>query len=35
VAFDAAGQQSLINKVLGENVDVPQGGMIWVFALGQ
>ena len=26
---------SLINKVLGENVDVPQGGVIWVFALGQ
>ncbi|HEX3210826.1 MAG TPA: PQQ-dependent dehydrogenase, methanol/ethanol family, partial [Geminicoccaceae bacterium] len=33
--IDAAGQQNLINKVLGEHVDVPQGGVIWVFALGQ
>ncbi len=33
--IDAAGQQNLINNVLGEHVDVPQGGVIWVFALGQ
>ena len=31
--IDAAGQQNLINNVLGEHVDVPQGGVIWVFAL--
>ncbi len=33
--IDAAGQQNLINNVLGEHVDVPQGGVIWVFALSQ
>jgi alcohol dehydrogenase (cytochrome c) len=30
---DPAFQQGLLNDLLGMNVDVPQGGMIWVFAL--
>jgi alcohol dehydrogenase (cytochrome c) len=33
--IDARGQQALIDKVLGENTDVPNGGVIWVFALQQ
>jgi alcohol dehydrogenase (cytochrome c) len=32
---DAAGQQGLINKIKGTNTVVPEGGVIWVFALGQ
>jgi alcohol dehydrogenase (cytochrome c) len=32
---DPAFQQGLLNDLLGMNVDVPQGGIIWVFALGQ
>jgi alcohol dehydrogenase (cytochrome c) len=32
---DPAFQQGLLNDLLGTNVDVPQGGVIWVFALGQ
>jgi alcohol dehydrogenase (cytochrome c) len=30
---DPAFQQGLINELLGTNVDVPQGGAIWTFAL--
>ena len=30
---DAAGQQKLINKITGVNTLVPEGGVIWVFAL--
>ena len=33
--IDAAGEQSLIDRVLGQKTDVPPGGVIWVFALGQ
>ena len=32
---DPAFQQGLINNIRGEQVDVPQGGVIWVFALPQ
>ena len=32
---DPAFQQGLINNLLGTNIVVPQGGVIWVFALGQ
>jgi alcohol dehydrogenase (cytochrome c) len=32
---DPAFQQGLMNELLGTNVQVPQGGVIWVFALGQ
>jgi alcohol dehydrogenase (cytochrome c) len=31
--IDAAGQQDLMNELLGTDVQVPQGGTIWVFAL--
>jgi alcohol dehydrogenase (cytochrome c) len=30
---DAAGQQGLINKITGVDTVVPEGGVIWVFAL--
>jgi alcohol dehydrogenase (cytochrome c) len=32
---DPAFQQGLINNITGKPVDVPQGGVIWVFALPQ
>jgi alcohol dehydrogenase (cytochrome c) len=32
---DPAFQQGLINDLLGTDLVVPQGGVIWVFALGQ
>jgi alcohol dehydrogenase (cytochrome c) len=32
---DPAFQQGLINDILGTDLEVPQGGVIWVFALGQ
>jgi alcohol dehydrogenase (cytochrome c) len=32
---DPAFQQGLINKITGTNTEVPQGGVIWVFALPQ
>ncbi len=32
---DPAFQQGLMNELLGTDVQVPQGGVIWVFALGQ
>ena len=32
---DPALQQGLINDILGTDLVVPQGGVIWVFALGQ
>jgi len=32
--IDAQGQQGLISKVLGWPAKVPEGGVIWVFALG-
>ena len=32
---DPAFQQGLINDIRGEELDVPQGGVIWVFALPQ
>jgi alcohol dehydrogenase (cytochrome c) len=32
---DAAGQQKLINKIKGKETVVPEGGVVWVFALGQ
>ncbi len=31
--IDAKGQQGLIDKILGSNTDVPEGGTIWVFAM--
>ncbi len=33
--IDPAGQQALISNILGWNKDVPQGGVIWVFALSK
>ena len=30
---DAQSMQGVINRSLGQNVQVPQGGTIWVFAL--
>jgi alcohol dehydrogenase (cytochrome c) len=32
---DPAFQQGLINDIIGTDLEVPQGGAIWVFALGQ
>jgi len=32
---DPAFQQGLINDLLGTDLVVPQGGVVWVFALGQ
>jgi alcohol dehydrogenase (cytochrome c) len=32
---DPAFQQGLINNITGDDLVVPQGGAIWVFALGQ
>ena len=32
---DPAFQQSLLNNLQGTNLVVPQGGVVWVFALGQ
>ncbi len=32
---DPAFQQGLINDILGTDLVVPQGGVIWVFALGK
>ena len=32
---DPAFQQGLINDILGTDLVVPQGGVIWVFALSQ
>jgi alcohol dehydrogenase (cytochrome c) len=33
--IDAAGQQALISNLIGWQKDVPQGGVIWVFAVGK
>jgi alcohol dehydrogenase (cytochrome c) len=32
---DAARGQAMLNDSMGTNVDVPQGGVLWVFALGK
>ena len=32
---DAQSMQGVINRSRGTNVQVPQGGVIWVFALNQ
>ncbi len=32
---DAAGQQQLLGDLLGWNPDVPQGGVVWVFAVSK
>jgi alcohol dehydrogenase (cytochrome c) len=33
--IDAAGQQGLIADLIGWQKDIPQGGVVWVFALGK
>jgi alcohol dehydrogenase (cytochrome c) len=35
VGVDPAFQEQLLSELLGWQADLPQGGVVWVFALGK